>query len=113
MLGVVVLAHMVNVVLSIDCVGVPVMIPVAGSSMRPSGKSGETSQTAPGTGFAGGIGAVIELLTKTVGPSGPVPNGLESGPPIHCGRTSFGPSQIPSSSVSGSSGSVPMSSVPL
>ena len=113
MLGTVVFAHIVKVLLPIVCVGVPVIMPVLESSVRPSGNCGDISHTAPGTALAGRSGVVIVLLTSTVGPRGPVPNGFESGPPIHCGKTSFGPSHIPSSSVSGSSGSVPISPVPL
>ena len=106
-------AHNVKVVLSIASVGVPLIIPVLTSKVKPAGKSGDTAQIAPGTALAGGRGVISVLLTSTVGPSGPVPTGLESGPAIHTGGTEFGPSQMPSISVSGSSGSVPMSPVPL
>ena len=113
LLGSEVLAQRVKVLFSIVSSGVPLITPVVTSSVRPAGKSGDTAQIAPGTPLAGGSGIISVLLTSTVGPSGPVPTGLESGPAIQIGKTEFGPSQIPSSSVSGSSGSVPMSPVPL
>ena len=102
-----------KVVFSIVSVGVPLITPVVTLSVKPVGKSGDTAQIAPGTALAGGSGIISVLLTSTVGPSGPVPSGLESGPAIHTGSTSLGPSQIPSSSVSGSSESVPISVEPL
>ena len=49
------------------------------------------------------------LLTPTKVGGGVLPFGDGSGPAIQTGGTAFGPSQIPSSSVSGSSGSVPVS----
>ena len=98
-----------KVVLSIASVGVPLIIPVFTSKVSPGGKSGEICQIASGTLLAGYKSVISVLLTKTTGASLPVPNGLASGPPIQTGSTEFGPSQIPSSSVSGSSESVPMS----
>ena len=56
----------------------------------------------------GAISETSELLTKTTGVViifGPL---VVSGPAIQIGETAFGPSQIPSSSVSGSRGSVPV-----
>ena len=108
-----VLAQIVYVVLSMAWVGVPLMIPVAESKTKPSGRSGETSHVAPGTALGGLIGVVSVLFTRTVGPSGPVPTGLESGPAKQSGGTALGPSQIPSPSVSGFKESVPRSPVPL
>ena len=51
--GSVVFAQIVYVVLSIASVGVPVMMPVAGSSKRPAGRSGETAHVAPATALGG------------------------------------------------------------
>ena len=90
------------------CAGVPEIIPVAGSSAMPSGRSGETSQVASGTWFGGGIGlATSELLTRTSGEGCCVPRGFESGPARHVGGKDSRPSQIPSPSVSGLLGSIP------
>ena len=109
LLGSEVLAHNVKVVLSIVSSGVPLITPVVTLKVRPIGKSGDTAQMAPGTELAGSSGTISVLLTSTVGPSGPVPSGLESGPARQIGNTEFGPSQIPSPSVSGFSESVPIS----
>ena len=51
--GSVVFAQIVYVVLSIASVGVPVMMPVAGSSTRPAGRAGETAHVAPATALGG------------------------------------------------------------
>ena len=94
--------------LSLTSVAVPVIIPLDVSRFNPAGSAGEISQTAPGTWFGGGIGVSIAMFsTRTMFPPSCVPNGLESGPLIQIGQTEFGPSQTPSPSVSGFSGSVP------
>ena len=94
--------------LSLTSVAVPVISPVDVSRVSPAGSAGEISQTAPGTWFGGGIGVSIAMFsTRTMFPPSCVPNGLESGPLIQIGQTEFGPSQTPSPSVSGFSGSVP------
>ena len=94
--------------LSLTSVATPVINPVDESKFSPAGSAGDISQTAPGTLFAGGIGVSISTFsTRTMFPPSWIPNGLESGPPIQIGQTEFGPSQIPSPSVSGFSGSVP------
>ena len=77
--------------------------------MRDCGRSGIISYVPPGSALyaARPLIAVLFRATKVGGPSSPFRVG--SGPAMQIGGTAFGPSQIPSSSVSGSNGSVPVS----
>ena len=76
--------------------------------MRDCGRSGIISYVPPGSDLYGPM-AAPSLLNKPIQIGGPLsPFGAESGPAIQIGGTAFGPSQIPSSSVSGSSGLLPV-----
>ena len=103
-------AHRLNVVSPIGSVGVPLIVPVAVSRAIPVGSPGYTSKVVPGDASpAGWKPAVCEFLNPKNLPPKFDPCGLSSGPARHIGGTALGPSQIPSESVSGFSGSVPVS----
>ena len=90
-------------------VAVPVISPVAGSRDRVAGKSGAISYVPPLTAKYGASVEMTVLFTATKVGGKLSPFGSLSGPAIQIGGTAIGPSQIPSSSLSGSSGSVPVS----
>ena len=97
-----------NVVLSRVWVGIPVISPVFRSIDKLAGRSGEISKVPPGTIMYGANVPMSVLFNATKVGGGVLPFGDESGPAIQTGGTAFGPSHIPSPSVSGSSGSVPV-----
>ena len=93
-------------------------MPLTESMLNPSGKSGETLHVAPGNWYGGTRLENCVLFNPYTTPSAASPNGVSSGPATQMrlpwgSYTSIGPSQIPSLSVSGLSGSVPVSVSPL
>ena len=89
-------------------VAVPVISPVAGSRDRVAGKSGAISYVPPLTAKYGASVEMTVLFTATKVGGKLSPFGSLSGPATQIGGTAFGPSQIPSPSVSGFNGSVPV-----
>ena len=86
----------------------PLISPVFGSIDKLVGKSGEISKVPPGTSMYGANVPISVLFNATNVGGGVLPFGDGSGPAIQIGGTAFGPSQIPSPSVSGFNGSVPV-----
>ena len=80
-----------------------------GSIDKLFGNSGEISKVPPSTERYGDNVPMSVLFKATKVAGGKSPFGSASGPAMHTPETAFGPSQIPSPSVSGSSGSVPVS----
>ena len=89
-------------------VAVPVISPVVGLSANVAGKSGAISYVPPLTDLYGASVEIAVLLRATKVGGTFTPFGSLSGPATQIGGTAFGPSQIPSPSVSGFNGSVPV-----
>ena len=89
-------------------VGVPVISPVVGLRANVAGKSGAISYVPPLTALYGATVEMAVLFTPTKVGGKLSPFGSLSGPATQIGGTAFGPSQIPSPSVSGFNGSVPV-----
>ena len=90
-------------------VGVPVISPVVASSDKVAGKSGEISKV-PALTVKYGVTVEMAVLLSATNVGGNVsPFGSASGPATQTPATAIGPSQMPSPSVSGLSGFVPVS----